>query len=140
MPVKRKHLVSALFSAIFISSLIWIPVYGVVWGVGLIFNDVVVKAIFQGGFEAIAFTYVVALLTAAILFPLACTKLGRRSKAGLMVVSMIVAFAVLGGIASLGIPTDLTNSAISLLLIAVSLVAFIVSMFITRGMYAKIDF
>jgi len=140
MPVKRKHMVTALFSAIFISSLMWIPIIGAVWGVGLIFSDVVVESIFYGGYISIAYVYGTALLTAAIIYPLACTKLGQRSEAGLMLISMIAAVAILGGIAWLGYPLGLANSIVSLLIIAISGVAFIVSLFVTRAIYAKIDF
>jgi len=140
MPVERKHLAMALYSAVFITSLLWIPIIGVVWGVGLIFNDVVVESIFYGGYISIAYVYGTALLTAAIIYPLACTKLGQRSEAGLMLISMIAAVAILGGIAWLGYPLGLANSIVSLLIIAISGVAFIVSLFVTRAIYAKIDF
>jgi len=140
MPLKRKNLAAILYLNVFIASLFAIPVLGVMWGVGFIFNGFVTEAILAGGYVSIAVGYGAVLLMAALIYPIGSTKFGARNMQGLFFGCMIAALAINISILFGGQWLGLSSIVISLLSIGISGVAFVVSLFITKAMYAKIDF
>jgi len=140
MPIKRKNLATILYLNVFIASLFAIPIIGVVWGVGFIFNEVVMATILYGGFMTIAFAYGSMLLFAALIYPIGSTKLGQRNIQGLffgcLIAAIVINVAILFGGRWLG----LSNIIITSLCIAIAGAAFVVSLLITKAMYARADF
>jgi len=140
MPVKRKNLASILYLNVLITSLLIIPILGVVWGLGFIINPDTMPTIIQNGYIHIAFAFGFILLLTAILYPLGCSKLGEFSEQGLFFVGMAVSGVMLGAFFGIGIALGLTLHVIALLIIIIPGIAFIASLYITRWLYAKIDF
>jgi|GEM_PF-1667804 len=142
MPIKRKTLATSLFLSVFISALLGVPILGAFWGIGSIFNSIG-RAEFNlyGGLGSIALTYGFVLLFAALFYPMLCTSLGKRNKQGLFLACMLIATAIVTTIfITVDIATSLTFSGILLLMIAITGLAFIISLLITREIYAKMDF
>jgi len=141
MPIKRKNLATSLYLNVLIALILELPVAAIVVGAGFIFNEGMADLLRYGGFANFAFfVYGIALLFAALLYPLACTKLGGRNEQGLFFVCMVGAGAIVGAIAVVGSTLGLSDGTTSFLIVAVAGGAFIASYFITRMIYAKIDF
>jgi len=139
MPIKRTHLAMILYLNVFIAALLMIPIIGTIWGIGLIFNQITCDTIIQG-IPGLSFIYGIVLLLTALLYPLGCTKIGSRNEELLFWVCIIMAFAIVYAISAAGHAMGLTGGVRSLLIIAITGIAFIVSMFIVSNVYAKIDF
>jgi len=140
MPVKRKNLATILYLNVLAASLLVIPIIGVVWGVGFLFNQAAMHEIIQTGLINITFSLSFILLMTALLYPLASTKLGQFSEQGLFFIGMVFSGAILGALAGIGNALGYSWGVISLFVIIISVIAFIVSLCITRKQYAKIDF
>jgi len=139
MPIKRKHLATILYLNVLIAALMMLPIIGAVWGVGFIFNAVTVETIVQG-LGGISFIYGSVLLMAALLYTLGCTRLGGQNESGLFIVCIVIAVAAVYAISVAGHAIGLTSGIISLLIIAITGLAFVAALFITKAMYAKMDF
>ena len=140
MPVRRKDLATSLYLNVFVALLLGLPVLGAVWGLGILLHDYMSDLILQTGFTSVATVFSNFMLLAALLFPLGCTKLGKRSEQGLFLVCALIVVMVVGTFFAVGNNNGLSDGLMSLISIAVTGIAFVVSMFITRGIYSKIDF
>ena len=140
MPIKRKDLAAIYYINIFLTMLLAIPILGVAWVFGLVFNDTLIYFILNGGYASMAFAAGFMLLGSAIIYPLGCTKFGQRNTTGLSLVSMGASAAVVGAIAGGGGALGLPSTTISLIIVGVSFVAFAISFFMSRVIYTKVDF
>ena len=139
MPIERKNLAGGLYLIVFIATLLMIPIIVIIWGLGLVFNIVTFYEIAQG-LPGLSFVYGLVFWLTALVYPLACTKFGGKNESALMFTCLIAALAIVIGISTLGRVMGLTSGAISFLVIVISGTAFVVSLFITRGIYARMDF
>jgi len=140
MPIKRKDLATMLYLNVFLSLHLAFPVVGVVWGIGFIFQQASLYTLIHGWFPSIAYAYGTILLFTALIYPIGSTKLGGRSKDGLFFVCLVIAVAIVTPMTIAGRAMGLSNVVISVLVIAITGVAFVIGLLITRAMYAKMDF
>ena len=140
MPIRRKNLASILYLNVFTASFLMIPITGVVWLVGFIFNNVVMEVFIDSGFIFFAIAYGAMLLFAALIYPISSTKFGGRSVHGLFFVCLFASVGANIAIFFGGRWLGLSDIFATLLSVSISMVAFVVSLFITRVRYAKIDF
>jgi len=139
MPVTRKDLATSLYLNVFVAAVLGIPIIGFVWGLGFIFNETTFTLSIIQGINA-SFLYGFVLLTTALLYPLICTNFGKRKEATMMLICCVVAFAIVSAMSGAGNLIGLTSGVISLLIIAITGMAFIISLFITRAIYSKMNF
>jgi len=141
MPVTRSNLVSSQYLEILLSSFVGFPFLAVIAAaahilhVGIFYDFTVVDAV-----EAFSVFWVMPLLTAGFCFPLACTRIGERSETVIVILSIIAASLLPNFVTWVGERLGFYAIAITLLLIAISLIIFVVSYFITRKLYAIRDF
>jgi len=141
MPIKRKDVASALYLNVFIASLLGIPIIGIVWAVGFVLNENMLAMILNsGGLSGVAFVYGVVFFTTTFLYPLGCTRFGQRSTQGLFLLSVMAATAATLGLSFIGNKIELSDAVLSLMIVGLAGIAFVISLFITRAIYAKIDF
>ena len=140
MPIKRKDLATILYLNVFIASLFAIPIMGLVWGAGFVFDGTVMEVFLDGGFTTVALAYGSVLLLATLLYPIASTEFGNRNVQVIFFGCIFISIGISLGIFFGGRWLGLSDVVASLLTIAISVVAFVVSLFITRAMYSKMDF
>jgi len=139
-PIKRKNLVTSLYLNVFIALLLAIPILGIVWSVGSIVNNKTLEFILLGNLSSISLVASIVLLMAALLYPIGSTKIGGRSEQAIFIICLIIATAIVAGFFMIGNNHGLSDGFLSLTSVSATGTAFIVSMFITRALYAKIDF
>jgi len=140
MPVKRKDVAIIPYLSIFLASSLGIPIFFMILGVRFFLSGEPIGLMLSAGFAFQSTILSTTLLTAALLYPLACTKVGSRSESGLLVICTIFAIVINGTILVGGNNLGLSDTVVTLMNLTVSGAAFIVSLFITRAIYAKIDF
>jgi len=140
MPVKRKNNASILYLNVFIASLIGLPLIGVVWAAGYVIFGNTLADIFIGGLPMFAFVYGSQLLATAFLYPMGLSRLGQRNTQSVFIICLALGIAASFGLFAAGSALGLPDVARFLMIIGVSGAAFIVSLYIVRAMYAKMDF
>jgi len=140
MPVKRKDIASTLYLNVFIASLLAIPVIGIVWLAGYVVNGSTFAEILSGGFSVVGLMYGMVLLSTAILYPLGLSPLGQRNMQSVFFGSLLLAIAIAGGLFYAGNALNISAVVLPLLIVGICSIAFVVSLFITRAMFTKIDF
>jgi len=140
MPITRKSLATAPYLNVFIALLLGIPIIGIVWGIGIIWGDMALDSALQFIFIDNTFVCGVILLIAALLYPLGCTKLGQRSEQGLFITCTVISSATVAAISGTLNGIGLTSGVTLLLILTITGIAFITSLFITQKMCAKADF
>jgi len=80
------------------------------------------------------------LLMAGLLFPLACTKVGESRGEMLFSICLLVAIGNVFLMQRLGVRLEWSGDMIVVMALAVALVVFVISYFIVRRIYAKVDF
>jgi len=140
MPIRRKDIASTLYLNVFIASLLAIPVIGIVWLVGYVVNGSTLAEILTGGFSMVGVMYGAVLLSTAILYPLGLSPFGKRNIQSVFFGSLLIAVAIAGGLFFAGSALNIPDVILPLLIVGISGIAFVISLFITRAMYTKIDF
>jgi len=140
VPIKRKELASSLYLNVFIASLLGIPIIGIVRVVGYVLNGGIFTEVLTSGYINIANVYGIVFFTTAFLYPLGLSRLGQRSTQGVFFGSIILSTAVTFGLYALGNNMGLSEAAQSLMVMGISGIAFAISLFITRAIFAKTDF
>jgi len=139
MPIKRKDIATVPYIIILLALLSGIPVSTLISVIHFVLRENTMDFLMR----SFANTFLIVgtvLLTAALFYPFAYTKFGNRSRKGLGFVCLIVAalvnlLIILGGKGLL-----ISDGVIALLNIAISGSAFIISLFVAREIYTKIDF
>jgi len=140
MPIKRKNVASIHYLSVLIASLLGIPIIGIIWMVlYVLFGSTLVETL-NGGLSTMAAIYSMLLISASVLYPLILSQLGQRNAQGVFLGSVIIGAAVGSGMFGAGNAMGLTDTTLSLIIAGVSGIAFVVSLFITRAKYAKMDF
>ena len=134
MPVKRNNIATLKYLQVILASIIGIPFFIVVAGTTFVLHE---------GYPVFSIAEIspfvsISLLMAGLLLPLACTKIGEKSQEALFTACMFAAVLVVQPIMGtrLGIPR---NTA-ALLVFAISVIAFVISIPITKRFYSRKDF
>jgi len=140
MPVSRKQLVASFYISVIISQIIAILVLAIITGLWLALQEGMLDAIIATGPISFAHGLGMPLFMAALLFPLAITKVGYNNQSTIFLVSMfasVIIFVAVGWIIG---NIDLSTGGSMLLLFATGAIPFIVSFIITKRLYAQVDF
>ena len=134
MPVKRSSIVSLKYLQVILASLIGIPLFTVIAAMTFAMHE----GYPDFSIAEISPYFSISLLMSAFLLPLACTKIGENRQDSLFLVCFFVAFVIVQPLMGtrLGIPR---NTA-ALLVFAISAIAFIISIPITKRLYSRKDF
>jgi len=139
MPVRRSDLAKSQYLSVGIVSLIGIPIYIAFVGLSTIWHENVYFTL-SALFISIAPFLSIPYILGGLVFPLYSIPALDKLYDSMFPVSMIVSIAipqlVIWGASRLGWSMIIA----SFLLLAVAMLIFVVSYFITRKMYAKIDF
>ena len=141
MPIRRSDLVNALYLCIFAASLVGIPLVVIVTSLYYVLHE----SIFEHTLTTVlidssALFFSLPLLMAGLLFPLACTKAGENRGEALFTLCLLPAVANSLFMPMLAERLGFPKYTLALLPLAVALLVFVVSYFITRRIYAKLDF
>ena len=140
MPLGRSHLIGSHYLVVFLASLIGFPL--IILALGMTFSlheawfDYNFTTALLGALSFLAFP----LIMAGLIFPIAITKFGEGRGEALFVVCSSAAIGVFILISWLGNRVNLATDVISLVKFGTSVLVFAVSYFITRQIYAKLDF
>ena len=140
MPVKRKDIATILYLNVFIASLLGIPLIGIVWAVGYVLNGATLAMLFNGSIALGAWVYSAMFFSTALLYPLGLSRLGQRNTQSVFFGSLILGVAIAYGIFAAGNAIGLSDIALSLVILSVSGTAYIISLLITKAMFATMDF
>jgi len=139
MPVKRRDMAASQYLSVVIASLVGVPVFVVINGLYVLFNEGVYftfMTLVAGAAPFLAIPFILA----GFVFPLACLKSFENKQDALFPLFLIISTAipqlVIVGVDRLGGPVNIAI----LVTLAVAVVIFIVSYGITKRLYAKIDF
>ena len=138
MPVKRSDLVSLQYLQVIIASIIGIPLFIVIAGITFTLHE---------GYPNFAVAEIVirisqflpmSLLMAGLVFPLTNIKIGENRQEAISIACFLVATMIVQPLMGtrLGIPHDIA----ALLVLAISMIAFVISFAITKRLYSKKDF
>jgi len=139
MPVRRNDMIRSQFMSIALASLVGVPLFVIITGLSVLFHETAYFTL-TTVFVSMAPFLATPFILGGLLFPLMCIKSLENKQDG---------FFSLLFLAAIGIPQLITWGAgrlgwsveiASLLTLVVSLVIFIVSFFITKKLYAKMDF
>ena len=139
MPVTRRNIASSLYISVSIAAFIGIPIYIAFTGFGSIIHA-------EMYFTAVSlFTSIVPFLSipfilGGLVFPLYSIPVLERLYEGMFPALMLVAIVIPQGIVWLALRMEWSMTMASAIMLAVSLLIFIVSYFITRKLYEKMDF
>ena len=141
MPVRRKELADSQYIRILLASIVGIPFFVIVTGIGYVLHE----NLFENPFMS---TVVVStslllshpLILAGLIFPLTfLVKEGGRQDAAI-VICVFASIAIWVFLGSVGLDLGLSEETAALLTLSISAAICIVSNLIVRRMYAKGDF
>lgn len=140
MPVKRSDLVRSQYLSAGLASLIGIPIFVIFTGLSSIWHDGISFTLLSVFLSITPFLSAPFILS-GLLFPLASIRALENKVDGLYALLMLLSFAIPQGVSAgayrLGGQSMVVASSFML---AISFAIFIVSYFITKKMYAKLDF
>ena len=140
MPIKRNDIASIIYFNVLVASLIGLPLIGITWAVGHVIFGNTLAEVFVGGLPTLAFVYGSQLLATAFLYPIGSSRFGQRNKQSVFLGSIAFGVAAAFGLSTAGNILELSDIALFLVTIGVSGIAFIISLSITRAMFARMDF
>ena len=139
MPVRRRDLASSQYLSVGLAPLIGIPLFVAFTGLSSIWHEDVYFTL-STIITSISPFLSMPLILGGLIFPLACVKPLQDKAEGffpiLMLASIVIPQLVVMGADRLGWPMAVASP----LILVVSVFIFIISYFITRGLYAKLDF
>jgi hypothetical protein len=138
VPIKRKELASSLYLNVFAASLLGIPLVALVWALGYALNGSA-PVLLSSGFTNVANVYGLVFFMTAILYPAGSSRWGQRSTQAVFFGSIFFSSGIVFGLSVLGNNLGLSDIALSVMIVGTSGIAFIISLFITRAMFAKMD-
>jgi len=139
MPIERKDIANVPYINILLALLTGIPIFTLISVIHFVMRENTMDFSIQP-FKLTFFIVGIVLLSAALFYPFAYTKFGNRSRKGLGFVCQLVAAIVNSLILIGGQGLLISDGVIASLNIAISGTAFIISLFVAREIYAKIDF
>ena len=143
MPVTRGNLVSSQYLQIFLSSLVGVAFLTVIAGIAMVvYSDLF--AFFRFSYDTLNINlsefWALPIMASGLMFPLASTRFGEKRETAIAIICFIAANMLINRIPQIGANLGFSAGIIWLLIIAVTLVIYIVSYFITRRLYAVRDF
>ena len=139
MPVRRRNLASSQYLSVLLASLVGIPIFVAFTGLGSILHEDVYFTL-PALFITIAPYLSIPYILSGLVFPLcsipALEKLHNGLFPALMLFSVVIPQLVVVAANHWGWSMIVASS----LMLAISMLIFIVSYFITRKLYAKMDF
>lgn len=140
MPLRRSDLAKAQYLLVFLASTVGIPLFIFITGI----NSVLHGDLFDFTITSLAINISpllsMPLSMAGLLFPLACTKIGEEKQEGLAFFCLIAATAYISFLPWVGQKLGLSDIVSPLLIVAISVITYMVSYLITRKLYTRIDF
>ena len=139
MPVRRRNMASSQFISVGLAAVVGIPIFVLFTGLSAAWHEGAYFT-FLSVFSSMAPFLSMPFVLGGLLFPIYSIKAVERIYDGMfpaiMVVAMLVPVGINLGATRLGWP----EAVASLLTLVVSLLIFVISYFITRKLYEKMDF
>lgn len=142
MPVRRKDVVFSQYLCIIISSIVGIPFMVIITGITIALHEnllEIVDKVVRSTVSIFSMAFGIVLLTGALFFPLTCMKISKNRGESFAFICLLVAMGIIGLVSWAGVSMNLSQYTISLLHIAISIISFIFSYFITQNLYEKLD-
>ena len=142
MPVSRSDLIRMQYLGVVFPVIFAACVVVVVIGIATVTNDDMFNDGFVNALVESAYYFGLPLLMAGTSFPLASSKLGKDKGEAILTISMLASGGMMMVAPQIGhwLGFDLSMAMVSVSILAVSIVVFVGSYFITKAMYAKSDF
>jgi len=141
MPVRRDTLLTMQYLSIILCAFIGVALVAITAGAGYALG---ISGLFDDGMMELTLNTVPALgmpfLMAGVVFPLASTKRGQEMATGILTTSQFITIGVVMLTPWAASRFDVSLQVIGLWVVAMSMVAFVGSYFVTRMLYAKLDF
>ena len=139
MPVRRRNMASSQFISVGLAAVVGVPIFVLFTGLSAVWHEGTYFTL-QSTFTSMAPFFSMPFVLGGLLFPIYSIKAVERVYDGMfpaiMVVAMLIPMGINWGANRLGWPEIVA----SLMTLAVALAMFIVSFFITRKLYEKMDF
>jgi len=139
MPVRRSDLATSQYLSVGLAPLIGIPIFVLFTWLSSIWHEEIYFTL-HSVFISIAPFLSMPLIFAALLFPLASIPALENKQEGFVVLFMAASAAIPQLVMGWAYRMGWSLSIASFMTLGISLLAFIVSYFITRKMYSKLDF
>ena len=136
MPISRNGLLGIQYLSVLVSLII--PVVLVVVMVGL--RVFLGRGDFVTGLLDALLPLAMPFLMSSLVFPIACTKIGQGKESGVLTTCQFIAIGILLGAPWVSERIGVSLHMMGALFLAASVLLFIISYFITRMFYAKMDF
>lgn len=140
MPIKRSDLVTYQYLSMALASTVGIPFVAIFTAIGYRMHERLFDYNLVTALINISAHIAVPLIMLGLLLPLASTKMGEGKEEGLTFVCFLVAFAIPLLISVVGVRLGLTEGIPALISLALSVIIYLVSYVITKGLYSKMDF
>ncbi|MCL2839620.1 MAG: ABC-2 transporter permease [Defluviitaleaceae bacterium] len=138
MPVKRKSLANAQYLSVLLASLFGVFIFLMVFGVGFFLHDGIMEFAEAVALTLLTFSFGTVMLAVALAFPIACTKIGN-GEVGLTL-AILISVGVFVGISTAMTHFEVSHVMSALVFIVLGGIPFVISLFITRAIYARLDF
>ena len=140
MPVRRKNLLAAQFTALLTVTIIGLAIYAIVVGIATpLHRELLPHGILTASANA-ALAMSFTLMTAGFMYPLARTTAGEKWGDVIFIICGVAALGLCQLIIWVGSNLGLTVNAKAAAMVIATVVVFISSYFIAAKIYAKVDF
>ena len=139
MPVRRSDLAASQYLSVGLTPLIGIPIFVLFTGLSSIWHEEVYFTLLSV-FLSIAPFLSMPFILGGLLFPIFSIKALENKQGGLFPLFMLVSVAIPQGVAAGAYRLGWSMITATSLTLAISIFIFIVSYFITRKIYSKLDF
>lgn len=139
MPVRRKDVITSNYLGVIATMVVAVPIFVVFSGLGVVIHTDLADLIRTSAVHEFVSFFSVALLSAALFYPLV-NSIGGDKGDGLLIVCMLGGIGIMLGISWVGGRVDLADNIISISTLLVSTLTYFASFLITQKIYAKKDF
>jgi len=140
MPIKRGQLIAMQYLTMLIVTALAVVLLATFVGASSILHDDMFYGSLIDTFLGTAHTFSLPLLMAGLVFPLASSKIGKDRETMVMLVCMTAAMAIHVAVPMIGYRIGLSVDIIPTAFLAITAAYFIVSYFISKSLYNKLDF
>ena len=140
MPVRRRDMVASIYIRVAFVLLAGVVFCGVVSGIGFLLHEHLFYHAVSTAFRDHVLIFGMILIMAALLYPLGTMPVFEKAYEGLALGCMLAALGVVHLASLLLNMAGLHKGVGSLLIVVVSVVFYVVSYFVARGIYDKRDF
>ena len=139
MPVRRRNMASSQYISVWLASFVGIPIFVIFTGLSSIFHEEVYFTLFSLFLHIAPFLSIPYIL-GGLVFPLYSIPALEKLYESMFPAAMLVSVALPQVVVWMASRLDWSMVVASTLMLAVSMVIFIISYFITRKLYEKFDF